>query len=239
MKHKKKDTSAHIHQREKLGFELFLRRLNWTEKQLAIMELADSKDTKVIVLKGPAGCSKTSLAVYIALDLLNQKKISDIVMVRSAVESADSKLGYLPGDMLEKFGVYLTPFSDKLEMFLSQPEIKKLQMDERLISVPVNFVRGNEWNVQAVLIDEAQNMTARELQTLVTRVGEHSKLIICADPDQTDLPPNKAGAFDKFWGLVNDEESREHGIYCVEFIEDEIMRSELVKFLVKKLKPLK
>lgn len=238
MKPKKKDSSVRIQQRAKIGFDLQLRPLNWTEKQKLIIELAKEKGTRIVILKGPAGCSKTSLAMYISLELLNDRKVSDITLIRSAVESSDSKLGFLPGDVMEKFGVYLTPFHDKLEMFLSQSEIKELHEDKRLISMPVNFVRGNEWNVKAVVIDEAQNMTAKELKTLVTRMGEYSKLIICADPEQSDLPPNKSG-FNALWDALNDKESNMEGIYCVEFTEDEIMRSAITKFLVKKLKGLK
>lgn len=239
MKPKKQDPSVRVQQRSKTKIELNIRELNWTEKQRAIIELANQRNTKVLLLKGPAGCSKTTLAVYLALDMLKNKKVQDIVMVRSAVESADSSLGFLPGDVLEKFGVYLTPFNDKLEMFLTPTEVKALNEDKRLVSLPVNFVRGNEWNVRAVLIDEAQNMTVKELTTLVTRLGEHSKLVICADPEQTDLPPSKGGGFLKLWDRLNDEESQAQGIYCIEFFEHEIMRSALVRFLVNKLKGMK
>ena len=103
----KKDTSPYVAQREKINFDLRIRELPWTEKQKKIIELFLDKHTKLMILKGPAGTSKTMLSMYLGLTLLNQKKVSDIVLVRSAVESSDSKLGYLPGDLTEKIQVYL------------------------------------------------------------------------------------------------------------------------------------
>jgi len=236
MKPHKKDTSARIHQREKLTVELNLRQFPWTDKQKALIQLVNSPDSKIIFIKGPAGSAKTSTSMYAALDLLNRRKVSDIVLIRSAVESADSKLGFLPGDLSEKFGVYMTPFNDKLDMFITQTEIRMLQNDNRLVVCPINYARGLEWNVKCAIADEAQNMTFRELVTMITRVGEHSKLIVCADPDQTDLNNGKGGGFLKLWQLFNDDESKKAGIFCVEFDEEDILRSEIVKFIVKKLK---
>lgn len=238
MKEKKKDRSARVHQRAKFGGELNLKPLDWTDKQRQIIELGQDKNTRMILIKGPAGCSKTSLAMFIGLSLLKDQKVSDLVLVRSAVESSDSKLGYLPGSVEEKFGVYLTPFLDKLEMFLDGGEVKALHDDKRLMSMPVNFTRGNEWNVRCIIVDEAQNLTVKELITLSTRVGHYSKMIICADPEQVDIPESKSG-FVKLWDRLKTPEGEANGIFCVEFDESEIMRSGLVKFLVQQFKGLK
>jgi phosphate starvation-inducible PhoH-like protein len=224
------DNSPYIAQREKIDFELKVKELPWTEKQKEIINLFLNKKTKLMLLKGPAGTSKTILSMYLGLQLLNAKKVSDIVLVRSAVESSESKLGYLPGDMMEKFGVYLTPFNEKFNELIAEPQIKRLEKDNRIAVCPINFARGLHFSVKFVCCDESQNLTIRELQTLFTRIGEFSKVMICGDPDQSDLPPGKSG-FNAVYNAFDNDDARAHGIQCIELTEDHIVRSELCRYV--------
>jgi len=231
------DRSPYVAQRNKIDYELKIKELPWTEKQKAIIELFNHKKTKLLILKGPAGTSKTILSMYLGLQLLNSKKVSDLVLVRSAVESADSKLGYLPGDMMEKFGVYLAPFNEKFIELLDEQQIRRLEKDNRITMCPINFARGLHFSVKFVCCDESQNLTLRELQTLFTRIGEFSKIIICGDPDQSDLPMGKSG-FNTVYNAFNTFESQEHGIFCVELSEEDIVRSELCRYVTHVFKSL-
>jgi phosphate starvation-inducible PhoH-like protein len=176
--------------------------------------------------------------MYLGLTLLNLKKVSDIVLVRSAVESSDSKLGYLPGDLSEKIQVYLTPFMDKFGELLSESEIKRLQNDNRFIVCPINFARGLHFAVKFICCDEAQNLTLKEIHTLMSRMGEFSKMIIAGDTEQSDLPNGKSG-FSTVYDFFSNEEAFENGIVCVELTEEDIVRSELVKYITKKFKEIK
>jgi phosphate starvation-inducible PhoH-like protein len=225
-----KDTSPYVAQREKIDFTLNVRDLPWTDKQKEIINLFLDKKTKLLILKGPAGTSKTILSMYLGLQLLNQRKVSDIVLVRSAVESSDSKLGYLPGDINEKVNVYMTPFNEKFSELVTEPQIHRLHKDSRITICPINFARGLHFAIKFVCCDESQNLTIRELQTLFTRMGEFSKMIICGDPDQSDLPPGKSG-FNTVYKAFDTEDAREHGVYCVELTEDHIVRSELCRYV--------
>jgi len=231
------DRSPYVAQRNKIDYELKIKELPWTEKQKAIIELFNHKKTKLLILKGPAGTSKTILSMYLGLQLLNNKKVSDLVLVRSAVESADSKLGYLPGDMMEKFGVYLAPFNEKFNELLEEQQIRRLEKDNRIAMCPINFARGLHFSVKFVCCDESQNLTLRELQTLFTRIGEFSKIIICGDPDQSDLPVGKSG-FNAVYKAFNTPEAQEHGVFCVELGEEDIVRSELCKYVTHIFKGL-
>jgi phosphate starvation-inducible PhoH-like protein len=118
------DKSPKIYQRDKIDFELKVRELDWTDKQKEFFSLVNDKDTRIVFVSGPAGSSKTLVAVRAALQMLNDKKASDIICVRAAVESADSKLGYLPGDLQSKYDVYMMPFADKLEELLPIDHVK-------------------------------------------------------------------------------------------------------------------
>jgi phosphate starvation-inducible PhoH-like protein len=232
---KKRDTSEKIYQRDKIDFELKIRELEWTDKQKEFFKLVSDKSSRIIFVSGPAGSSKTLVAVRAALQMLNDKKVSDMICVRAAVESADSKLGYLPGDLQSKYDVYMMPFADKLEELLTVEQIKRLKADNRITNQPINFCRGLSFTARVILMDEMQNATLSELYTLLSRIGKFSKMIICADVLQSDLPHNKQGGFNKITEIFNNEESRNMGIHHFEFSTDDIVRSELCKFVVLKI----
>ena len=122
-----------------------------------------------------------------------------------------------------------------IEMFESQ---LKLQKEERVTTYPINFSRGMSWNEKCLILDECQNSTIKEIVTLLTRIGNYSKIFICADPMQTDLKNGNRGAFSKLKELFSGEDSRDRGVHTFEFGEEDIVRSEILKFIVKKINTL-
>lgn len=228
----KKDNSPIIPQRNKIRNQITIFQRELNEKQKQFLELAQNKTTKVVFVSGPAGTSKTYMAVYHALQLLNQRRVSDLIYIRSAVESADSKLGFLPGEAGDKMAPYLQPLLDKLAELLPKSDIDTLQKDQRVSAVPVGFLRGLNWNAKVIIADEAQNMTYKELFTLITRTGEFSKVFIIGDPDQADI--NGKSGFIKMISQFEDQESRDNGIHVFRFTDDDIVRSGLVQFIIKK-----
>ena len=231
---KKKDTSPKVHQNEKIKESVRIDERQLTSKQIELLNLLQNKTTKLVFISGPAGTAKTYTSILAGLTLLNHKRVSEIVYVRSIVESSDNKLGFLPGEMDEKMSPYIQPLIDKLEELLPKHDIEKLKKEERIHGFPINFLRGLSWNAKCIVADEAQNMTKKELITLITRVGEFSKLFICGDPDQSDI--NGKSGFVPTMNIFDDEESRNNGMYVFKFDEDDIVRSGLVKFILKKLK---
>jgi phosphate starvation-inducible PhoH-like protein len=231
---KKKDTSPKVHQNEKIKESVRIDERQLTPKQIELLNLLQNKTTKLVFISGPAGTAKTYTSILAGLTLLNHKRVSEIVYVRSIVESSDNKLGFLPGEMDEKMSPYIQPLIDKLEELLPKHDIDKLKKEERIHGFPINFLRGLSWNAKCIVADEAQNMTKKELITLITRVGEFSKLFICGDPDQSDI--NSKSGFVPTMNIFDDEESRNNGIYVYKFDEEDIVRSGLVKFILKKLK---
>jgi phosphate starvation-inducible PhoH-like protein len=209
----------------------------WTENQKRFFRVALHPDTKIMFVNGPAGTSKTLLAVYCGLQLLNMKTISDIMYLRSAVESSEAKLGFLPGTAEDKLRFYNLPFLDKLDELLATTRAEKLEAEGRISMFPVNFARGLHWDAKCIILDEAQNSTAKEITTVLTRMGKYSKCFVLADPMQTDLRhQDQRGAFESMVKTFSDQESQEMGIHVFTFDEDDIMRSELVKYLAKKLR---
>lgn len=234
-KHKKQleDKSLKISQRDKIKEELIVREFNWTDKQKIIIDGILNHNSSIIFVQGKAGTSKTLIAVYCALKLLNSKKVSELIYVRSVIESASRSMGALPGLAEEKFHPYLMPLEDKLDELLPKNQINKLIEDKRIQGIPINFLRGGQFNAKVVIGDELQNMTNGEILTLITRTGKFSKLILCGDFSQSDI--NGKSGFKHFFDLFNDEESRNNGIYCFEFGIEDVMRSGVVRYILEKM----
>jgi phosphate starvation-inducible PhoH-like protein len=210
-----------------------------TEKQKSFLHLGLDKDTKIMFVEGPAGSTKTYAAVFAALRELQKNDDLDLLYVRTAIESADKGLGALPGTLEEKFNPYMAPLEDKLDELLPPitPIADELIQSGRIQAMPINFLRGANWINKIIIADESQNFTFKELVTLITRIGENSKLIICGDMMQSDI--NGKTGFHDMIKLFDGEESRDRGIHCFRFTEDDILRSAILKYIVRKLKTVK
>jgi len=157
----------------------------------------------------------------------------NLLYVRSIIESADQGLGSLPGDIAEKFDPFLMPLYDKMEEIVVPQDVVNLKSEGRISAMPINFMRGASWVDKIVVADEAQNFTFKELTTLITRIGQGSKLIVCGDCMQSDIG-EKTG-FSSMLKIFNDEESKDRGIQTFFFNHEDIVRSEILRFLIKKL----
>ena len=175
-KKNKKDQSPYVYQDDKFKGKLqFKDKINWTDKQKKFLDIASNKDTRLVFIKGPAGSSKSILAVYAALLMLDQKKVSEVMYVRSAVESSDSKIGYLPGSNEEKVMYYNLPFMDKLYELLPDGDVEALKKQNKISCFSTNFARGMSWNAKAIIMDEVQNSSKKEIVTILTRLGHFSR----------------------------------------------------------------
>jgi phosphate starvation-inducible PhoH-like protein len=206
-----------------------------TEKQKDLVRMSMDNDNKIIFISGPAGSTKTYIAVYSALKRLKGDDDLDLLYVRTVIESADKGLGALPGDIGEKFNPYIAPLEDKLRELLPATTgvVADLIKKQRVQAIPVNFLRGANWIDKIVIADEAQNFTFKELTTLITRLGENSQLFICGDYMQSDIN-GKSGFVDMF-KLFDDQESKEKGIQCFSFGLKDIKRSRLLSYIIRKL----
>lgn len=207
-----------------------------TKKQKEFLKIALNENTKIIYISGPAGSTKTFIAVYAALRQIISKD-KDLVYVRTVIESAERNLGFLPGGIEDKFNPYMLPLNDKLyeliEIKESPSHIEELAKKNRIQAMPINYLRGASWTDKVIIADEAQNFTIKELTTLITRIGENCSLFICGDPMQSDI--NGKSGFNQIRKMFDDEESRSRGIYNFNFTEEDIKRSEILKFIIKKI----
>lgn len=210
-----------------------LKKISLTDKQKQLLKIIFDNDSKIIFISGPAGTSKTYVAIYGALQLYNMNNERGITYVRTIAESGEKSLGALPGEMAEKINPYMMPMNEKLDELLIPGQASIVKEKEIVKGMPINYLRGASWRDEIVIADESQNFTFKELTTLMTRLGRGSKLIICGDPMQSDI--NGKSGFADMYSLFNDEDSREKGIHTFHFGAEDIQRSEILKYVITKI----
>ncbi|MBA3837303.1 MAG: PhoH family protein [Sphingomonas sp.] len=141
----------------------------------------------IIFALGPAGTGKTYIAVAQAVAQLITGSIQRLILSRPAVEAGE-KLGFLPGDMKEKVDPYLRPLYDALNDCLPAEQVERRIASGEIEIAPIAFMRGRTLADAFIILDEAQNTTPAQMKMFLTRFGENSRMVVCGDPRQTDLP---------------------------------------------------
>lgn len=192
-----------------------------TENQERYLKLIRSKD--VVFGLGPAGTGKSYVALAEACQMLSDRKIERIIITRPVVEAGE-ELGFLPGEMQEKFDPYFAPMRMILNERLGEGHATWCIRNNVIMAKPLAFMRGWTFKDAFVLLDEAQNCTAKQIKLLLTRLGEPIKCVIDGDESQTDLRDGESGLEDAAFRF---RDSPRFG--TVRFELDDIVRSGLVR----------
>jgi phosphate starvation-inducible PhoH-like protein len=142
-------------------------------------------DNQIVIVTGRAGSGKSLICAQVALDFLMKKQCDNIFVTRAAVEVGNS-LGFLPGDLEEKFNPYLEAFRENLEKCYNKVKIGELVKDKKIVAYPVQFIRGKTID-DVLVVEEAQNLTRHEMLAILTRLGSTGKIIINGDLEQQDI----------------------------------------------------
>ena len=183
----------------------------------------------MIFALGPAGTGKTYLAVAQAVAQLITGSVQRLILSRPAVEAGE-RLGFLPGDMKEKVDPYLRPLYDALYDCLPAEQVERRIASGEIEIAPIAFMRGRTLADAFVILDEAQNTTPAQMKMFLTRFGQNSRMVICGDPNQTDLPGGVAAS-----GLADATMRLEgvEGIAMVRFTAADVVRHPIVGRIVE------
>lgn len=189
-----------------------------------------------IALHGVAGTGKTFIALYKAIEEVLDKSnpFNKIIVVRSAVQSRE--IGHLPGDVTEKMEIYEQPYRQICQQLFDRKDAwDRLEEQGHVTFISTSFIRGMSFDDAIIIVDEMQNMTFEEIDTVMTRVGYRSKIIWCGDYRQTDLNKRKndVSGILKFFDIAHHMKA----FTRIEFTVDDIVRSSLVKdYILAKIK---
>lgn len=175
---------------------------------------------------GPAGTGKTFLCTAMAANMLQSNRVSKIILTRPAVEAGEN-LGFLPGEIDEKFDPYLQPYRDALEKRLSKTHVDYLIKRGRIEARPLAYMRGSNFDDAFVILDEAQNTTPSQMKMFLTRIGQNTKVVVNGDMDQSDIK-GTSGLYDAVHRLKGMA-----GSAMVNFTIDDVVRSDIVGRIIR------
>ena len=192
-------------------------------------------------LFGCAGTGKTFVSLYLALSevLRNETPYDKVIMVRSLIPTRE--IGFLPGDEEDKAALYQVPYSNMMQFMFEQPNeqafetlYNRIKAQGSYYFLSTSFLRGLTFDNSIIIVDECQNLNFHELDTIITRVGQDSKIVFCGDFSQSDLTKtNERNGLMDFLQILQEMEE----FNCVEFNIGDIVRSDFVRnYLIQKTK---
>lgn len=196
-------------------------------QQIEYMRMLASRD--IIFALGPAGTGKTYVAVAQAVSQLISGSVQRLILSRPAVEAGE-RLGFLPGDMKEKVDPYLRPLYDALNDCMPPEQVERRIASGEIEIAPIAFMRGRTLADAFVILDEAQNTTPAQMKMFLTRFGQNSRMVICGDPKQVDIPGGDAHS-----GLADAVRRLEgvEGIAVTHFSAADVVRHPIVGRIVE------
>jgi len=182
------------------------------------------KSNEIIFGIGSAGTGKTFVAASYAAGELFHRRIEKIILTRPNVETGRG-LGFLPGELEEKYAPYLDPFDQVFKRSLGAGFYEYALKTKTIDPKPLGFMRGASFENSIILVDEVQNMTKTEFKMLLSRIGRNCKVILSGDPDQTDIQDSGLkDAVNRLEGI--------QGIEVVRFLDEDIVRSRMCKQII-------
>lgn len=196
-----------------------------SQNQSSYINLIRENDITIGI--GPAGTGKTFLAVAVALQALRDGEVSRIIITRPMVEAGE-RMGFLPGTLEEKIDPYLRPIYDAFDSLLGPGCVDDYLRSKTIEIAPLAYMRGRTLDNSYIILDEAQNATAQQIEMFLTRMGEGSKVIVNGDVTQVDLPKSKESGLQ----FLNEIIGNVRGVAFQHFTDVDVVRHPLVKEIV-------
>ena len=193
-----------------------------TDNQKKFVRLIDSN--QIIICAGPAGTGKTYVACAEALRLLAKGEYRKIIVAKSVTVLEGEDVGYLKGTLREKMEPIMVSFMDNFHKIIGKELTQDLERAELLEITPLAYIRGRSIDNSIIIVDEAQNITMKNMRSTMTRLGDHSKMIIMGDTRQIDINKRESSSLSKIVQLFADQQE----IGVMEFERSDIVRNPLI-----------
>ena len=213
---------ANFKKTKKRSVDITPRNVNQEDLMIALAD--DSQH--IVFATGPAGCGKTMIATLAAIKALKAGEVEKIVITRPNVAVDDKDIGFLPGDILKKMTPWMMPILDVFAEYYDSAEIQYMLEENIIEMVPIAFIRGRTFKNAFILVDEAQGTTANSMLSILTRIGENSKMVVTGDLAQSDRGKDNGLA-----DFLARFESSNH-ISVVKFEKSDVERHPVVKELL-------
>lgn len=197
---------------------------NLTQEDM--VQAMDDDRQHIVFAVGPAGCGKTLLATMKAIKALKSGEVEKIVITRPNVAVDDKDIGFLPGDILKKMTPWMMPILDVFADYYSQKEIQSMLEENVIEMVPIAFIRGRTFKNSFILVDEAQGTSINSMMSILTRIGENSKMVVTGDLAQSDRGPDNGLA-----DFIERFTTSKH-ITVIKFARGDVERHPVVKELL-------
>ena len=200
-----------------------------TPNHVKFCDVLQNDSIPLVLSTGPAGVGKTLMGISIAIYKLINRDINKVVITRPTVPLQE-ELGFLPGNLQDKMHPYLVPIYDSFKEYITVQRLNEYINNEEIEIAAVAHIRGRTFHNSWVIVDEAQNLTTMQYRTLLTRIGQNTKMVVSGDLNQSDLKEkNGLQDFIERYKLYAQENGENSFIGMVELGDEDIMRSEIVK----------
>ena len=204
------------------------------EKQKILRKQIREHD--ITIVDGIAGSGKTFLSLYEGIYGMLCRKFEKVILCKSVISTPDQEIGFIPGTVEEKMNPHIMSYKGNLEKMLDKEEhVKKLFHDKKIEILPLAFIRGVTLDNSYIIIDEAQNISMDLFKSIITRIGENSKMVFLGDIEQVDFDSNKKREQSALQHIINIFKGDDN-IGLVHFEDDECVRNPIIPKILDKLR---
>lgn len=195
------------------------------------------REHDIVIADGIAGSGKTFIALYEGVYKMLCKRYEKVVLCKSVVSTPDQEIGFIPGSVEEKMNPHIMSYKGNLEKMLDKGEesVKRLFNDKKIEILPLAYIRGVTLDNAYIIIDEAQNISMELFKSIITRIGENSKMIFLGDIEQVDFDNDKkrkTSALQHIINIFKDDED----VATIHFEDDECVRNPIIPKILNKLR---
>lgn len=191
-------------------------------------------NNQITFCSGVAGSGKTMVSLFAALKLLEKKQIDKIVLIKSVQTIQNEEIGFMPGDMMQKLYLPMISFYGNLDKLIGKEERERLVKAGLVEVQPITFLRGVTLDSACCILDECQNVTMDTFKTIITRIGENTRFVICGDCEQTDLKNKNQSSLSKLLELFKDDD----WVGTITFTDEDCVRNPLIPKLLQKIRTI-